>query len=253
MQKPAEEPLLTLKERSASGASRLVILSHPKAAKHALRQAIVRCGVALARRVRKTVRMILAAEPHDLLSYVPKRDKVVEGMLLLLERARADDFAITTETMVTAMFLADKGHLDAYGRPVFFDNYVATANGPAGVAATEMLDPVFDWSTCGMDAAPWISEMLSEGPSLRGTRAPNLRRLSQTDVEALTNALAMVAALDVRQLRLFTHRQTAYAAAWRNGEGSRLDPRLVIDERDDDLIDDLLYASRHAYNAPRRP
>ncbi|MBA4760287.1 hypothetical protein [Sphingomonas sp.] len=246
------KPLITLTERDGDKPSRIVVTFPTPRNKAGAWRRFIQRGVAFTRKIRNAISMILAAEPGDLLSYEPKRDKIVEGVLLLVERARDGGFTPTTHLVTAAMFLADKGHLDAYGRPVFFDNYAATAAGPVGLAAEEMLRPSFDWSSVGMDAAPWTTESAGDGHRLLATRAPNLRRLSQSDLELLTSALSMVTALDAEQLRHFTCRQTAYAAAWRNGEGSRLDPRLIPEERDDSLIDDLLYASRHAFDAPHR-
>lgn len=246
------KPLITLTERDGDKPSCIVIATHGSRDQGGAWQRFIRRGVALTRKIRNAIGMIFAAEPGDLLSYEPKRDKIIEGVLLLVDRARDGGFTSTTRMVTTAMFLADKGHLDAYGRPVFFDNYVATAAGPVGLAAQEMLRPNFDWSSVGMDAAPWAIRSAGDGDRLLATRAPNLRRLSPSDLELLTSALAMVTALDTEQLRHFTCRQTAYAVAWRNGEGSRLDPRLIPEERDDSLIDDLVYASRHAFNAPHR-
>lgn len=247
------QPLLTLTERRDGEPSRIVVAPHTARCGLSVLKAIERCWVALARQLRKTVPMILTGEPDDLLSYSPKRDKIVEGVLLLLDRAQSDRFAMTVDRLTTTMFLADKGHLDAYGRPLFFDNYAATLAGPMGIAAREMLDVRFDWSTVEIKSPPWTIEAADDGARLNGNRAPNMRRLSQSDVDALASALSVVVALDAEQLRLFTHRQPAYTAAWQNGEGSRLDPRLIPDERDDELIDDLVYASRHAFNAPYRP
>ena len=209
---------------------------------------------AISRFIKKIVKMIRPDEHDELLSYVPKRDKIVEGALLLLQRAAEGGQPLTAEKLLTAMFLADKAHLDAYERPVFFDNYVAGENGPEGVAALEMLDDNYDWATIGSESAPWTCPSTDELSSPQPTRPANMRRLSETDVEALESALAMVMNLSSEQLHLFTHRGQAYVAAWDNGRGagSRLDPRLIPDTRDDEMIDDLLYASRHAFIAPYR-
>lgn len=188
----------------------------------------------------------------DTLSYSPKRDKIIEGVLLLLEKTQISGFAMTADRLTATMFLADKGHLDTYGRPVFFDNYTATLTGPVGVTASEMLDTMFDWSTVEANGAPWAIAATHDGVFLNGNRAPNMRRLSQSDVDALESALSAVEALDAEQLRVFMHRLPAHATAWQNGEGSQIDPRLIPDERDDELICDLVYTSRHAFNAPHR-
>lgn len=210
--------------------------------------------LAIFRFFKKMAGMIRPKESDELLSYVPKRDKIVEGALLLLERAAEGGQALTAAKLVTTMFLADKAHLDAYGRPVFFDNYVATKSGPEGVAAIEMLDANYDWVSFGSEIAPWTCQSTDDLACPQPSRPANMRRLSETDVEALVSALAMVMNLHPDQLRLFTHRSEAYVAAWSDGrgEGSKLDPRLIPDTRDDEMIDDLLYASRHAFTAPYR-
>jgi hypothetical protein len=203
---------------------------------------------------KKIAEMIRSNEADELLCYVPKRDKVVEGSLLLLQRAAEAGQPLTAAKLVTTMFLADKAHLDAYGRPVFFDNYIAAKDGPEGVAATEMLDANYDWASIGIEIAPWTHQSAGGFSCPQPSRPANMRRLSETDVEALESALAMMMNLDLAQLSLFTHRGQAYVAAWNDGrgKGSRLDPRLIPDERDDEMIDDLLYASRHAFIAPYR-
>ncbi len=254
MAKNAPKPLLTLTEQSGEQASQLVLNLSAMSRWQRTRLAVTDFLLAASRGLGKIFRMTQSAEVNEFLSYVPKRDKVTEGALWLLERAQEGRQALTADRLATAMFLADKAHLDAYGRPVFFDNYVASENGPEGVAAMEMLDSTYDWTSIGDNVAPWTIENVESQPLPRPMRSPNMRRLSETDVEALKSALGMVINLDAEQLRLFTHRDKAYAAAWADGRGagSRLDPRLIPDTRDDEMIDDLLYASRHAYLAPSR-
>lgn len=254
MAKNDPKPLLTLTEQSGEQPSRLILNLSAISRWQRTRLAVTGFLLAVSRGLGKIFRMTQSAEVNEFLSYVPKRDKVTEGALWLLERSQEGRQAMTTGQLATAMFLADKAHLDAYGRPVFFDNYVATENGPEGVAAMEMLDSHYDWTSIGSDVAPWTIEHAESQSYPRPARSPNLRRLSETDVEALESALGMVANLDSDQLRLFTYRDKAYAAAWADGKGagSRLDPRLVPDTRDDEMVDDLLYASRHAYVAPYR-
>lgn len=254
MEKNKQTPLLTLIEQSDEQPSRLIL--NPSAISRWQRTRLALTGflLAISRGLGKIFRMRQSAEINEFLSYVPKRDKVTEGALWLLERAQEGGQAMTTDQLATIMFLADKAHLDAYGRPVFFDNYVAAKNGPEGVAAMEMLDSNYDWTSIGSESAPWTLDHVGSQSFPRPMRSPNMRRLSETDVEALESALGMVANLSSDQLRLFTHRDKAYAAAWADGSGagSRLDPRLIPDTRDDEMIDDLLYASRHAYVAPVR-
>lgn len=254
MAKNDPKPLLTLVAQSGEQPSRLIVNLSAISRWQRTSLAITDFLLTVSRGLRKIFRMTQSAEVNEFLSYVPKRDKVTEGALWLLERAQEDRQAMTTDRLATTMFLADKAHLDVYGRPVFFDNYVASENGPEGVAATEMLGSTYDWTSNGSHVAPWTIDDAESQSLPRPTRSPNMRRLSETDVEALESALGMVINLDAEQLRLFTHRDKAYVAAWDDGRGagSRLDPRLIPDARDDEMIDDLLYASRHAYVAPYR-
>lgn len=254
MAKNDPKPLLILTKQSEEQPSRLILNLSAISRWQRTQLALTGFLLAISEGFRKVFRMTQSAEINEFLSYVPKRDKVTEGALFLLKRAQDSGLAMPTTQLATAMFLADKAHLDAYGRPVFFDNYIATKNGPEGVAAMEILDAANDWTSIGSESAPWTIENADSESFARPMRSPNMRRLSETDVEALESALAMVTGLDTEQLRLFTHRNQAYDSAWNDGkgEGSRLDPRLIPDTRDDEMIDDLLYASHHAYIAPAR-
>ena len=189
---------------------------------------------------------------NDQLRFVPKRDKIVEGMLLLVEQAGAEATTLNVESAMMAMFLADKSHLDDYGRPVSFDNYIAAKIGPRGEAVSGMLGAGCDWSTLGVGEKPWSVELTEGERRLHANRKANRRRLSETDVEHLTEALAIVIRLSDDELRQMALEQPAYAAAWLAGEGTRLDPRLIPDDRDDELIYDLVRVSQHAFMAPYR-
>ena len=206
-------------------------------------------ALALSRMLGHILLMFKGANSDNLFSYLPKRDKIVEGILFMLEHAQNHGAVVKTSTLASAMFLADKEHMDAWQRPVFFDNYVATAGGPIGVATREMLDPAFDWASLEFDAAPWTLGVDDRGnPIFTGTqRGPNLQRLSESDIEVLSSVLATIVAVSPKQLEHLTRHSQAYIAAWRNGEGdgAAIDPRLVPEVRDDELIDELLYASRH--------
>lgn len=252
MKDEQRRPMIRLVERKGDEPSHVVV--------HKDRLDVLRLGLdwlkrgvlASARRLADVAGMSAAPDENDLPTYTPRRDKIVEAVLILLHRATTEKPAFSNEALLATMFLADKGHLDAHGRPIFFDNYVAEAHGPAGSALLEMLDQDFQWAAFGFDKAAWTC---AEDGAPFASREPNLRRISASDVEALNEAAGIVAALNAAQLSHFTKRNDAYASAWSDGGGSgrRLDPRLIPDHRDDELIDELVYASRHAFIAePRR-
>ena len=250
----SQKPLLTLSEQPGEHSNQFILTPSAFSPGDRFRMASKAFLLAITRALSKILGMTQSAEIVELFSYVPKRDKITEGVLFLMEKVRTNGQDLTKAQLVTAMFLADKTHLDADARPLFFDNYVATKNGPEGVTAMEMLDDGYDWTDTVDGSAPWTIERVEGRSFPRPLRRANTRRLSISDAEALESALGMVMALDSDQLRLFTHRNMAFAEAWNDGggAGSRLDPRLVPDVRDDELIDDMLYASRHAYVAPYR-
>ena len=254
MKKNNQKPLLALTEQPGDPHAQFVLSTNSVSPLRSLWRKTRNFILAIARALGKVLGMTKPAEINELLSYVPKRDRITEGALLLLEKARGSGQDLTKAQLITAMFLADKGHLDADARPVFFDNYIATEKGPAGVAASEMLDAKYDWTNTVDGKAPWSIEKTPGSLFVRPLRAANTRRLSISDQEAIGSALEMVTSLSEGQLRLFTQRNEAYTTAWNDGKsaGSRLDPRLIPDVRDDELIEDLLYSSRHAYVASYR-
>ena len=79
--------------------------------------------------------------------------------------------------------------------------------------------------------------------------ASNRKLLSKTDMVHLANALRTVRALGFSGTQDFTHRHIAYMAAWIDDSVKRSFPMnyaLLISGQDNDLLDDIIYASRHA-------
>lgn len=186
-----------------------------------------------------------------LLRYAPNRDKIIEGALFLMGKADEGGRKLTASNLMTAMFIADKAHQDTYGRPVFFDNYIATKNGPQGVAAIEMLNTNYDWINVEIEIAPWVLQ--GNNITYQSLRPTNMRRLSESDVEAMEQALVVITNDDSSQLETLTLRNQAFLTAWDDGagEGCRLDPRFIPDELDEELIEQMVFVSHHAYCAPR--
>lgn len=210
MRKKNHKPLLTLSEQPGENSSQFILTPSAFSPWDRIRMASEAFLLAITRALSKILGMTQPAEIDELFSYVPKRDKIAEGAVFLMEKARASGRNLTKEQLVTAMFLADKAHIDADARPLFFDNYVATKNGPEGVAAMEMLDDGYDWTPEADESAPWKIEKVGGETYPRPLRSHNSRRLSISDNEALISALEMVTNLNSDQLRLFTHRNQAY-------------------------------------------
>lgn len=180
----------------------------------------------------------------------PSRSRILESVLFLIEEAERRGIALTQYDIAKSVFLADTDHLNRFGRPVTFDNFVAMQYGPVPSETYDMLKADYDWSgKLGMVSAPWTRR--SAGGKafqyLKPKRSANLRVLSKTDVEALGEALTLVKSLGFGGVKDHTHKHPAYVAAWKPERGAvfDMDYRKLLDQDDPALLGDLVHASRH--------
>src|SRR5579871_5139061 len=69
----------------------------------------------------------------------PHLGRIVESVLFLVNEAHNQRFHLTQYDIVKSLFLADTIHLNRYGRPITYDNYVAMENGPVPSKAYNIL------------------------------------------------------------------------------------------------------------------
>lgn len=177
----------------------------------------------------------------------PNYSRLLEAILYLIQQAERRGMAVTQYDIAKSIFLADVRHLENYGRPVTFGNYVAMEHGPVPTEAYDMLKPFYDWKRLGMDSAPWHADAIGNSLHFRlADREPNLKVLSQTDVSALEESLGLVKSLQFGGTREYTHKHPAYLAAWQDGVARRsfpMDYRLIAN--DSALAEDVAYMSKH--------
>lgn len=134
-----------------------------------------------------------------------------------------------------AVFLADKWHLNRFGRPVVGDRYIAMDNGPVPSA-------IYDWFKDNLDRMgdpQAIVDAIEFNRNARyvtatARRAPDLDVLSPSDIEAIREAVAYCRRYSVGALSRITHNDPAWKEADLNGE---MDPSLMIEgEQRDELI-----------------
>jgi uncharacterized phage-associated protein len=166
-------------------------------------------------------------------------------LLFLISEAQERGQAPSQYDLLKAIFLADRAHLNQYGRPVTFDRYVAMKHGPVPSFAYDVLKPGFDWRKVGKNQAPWISAAGHKKHLFSpGQERPDLRKLSGTDRRCLSDALGTVLSLTFGQIRKLTHDDRAYLAAWKDEEGAKAFPiniEHLLDDPSDDAVDDLRY------------
>jgi len=181
-----------------------------------------------------------------MIQFLVNKDKTLNSLLFLISEANRRERRLTQYDLVKTLFLADRAHLNKYGRPITFDRYVAMKDGPVASFAYDCLKPSFDWSVFNLGAAPWHAEKDGRkywfSPS---ETKPNLRKISNSDQEHLVDALVSVMSLTFGQIRRLTHDDPAYVAAWRDNGGRSfpMDVELLLDDPSEDAIEDLTYLS----------
>jgi len=185
----------------------------------------------------------------------PNKRKILESILFLIEEAGRRGSYVTQYEIVKSIFLADINHLENYGRPITFDNYVAMKFGPVPSESFDMLKPEYKPSPLLSDAWPlWTREQSpSDGPNafkyVAPARPANRRTLSETDRAALTQAIEKVKSLGFGALKNLTHKHRAYIDAWRDdGDRAAYDMKynLLLPEDDEEREEEIAHASKYA-------
>lgn len=155
--------------------------------------------------------------------YVPHTAKAVEAILWLVERRPGFDIY----HIVKAAYFADKYHIAAYGRPICGDIYSAGPYGPLPQVMYGLLkhDPLELLALEGNGDVPFT---VGQRFQVIGTRGPNLRKLSKTDVEALEVGFEHVRDRSFNAIYDETHDDPAYIRA----DGLRMDYRDFIADED---------------------
>ena len=180
--------------------------------------------------------------------------KLLDVVLFLISDAQRTGSPATQYQIVKSIFVADERHLNDYGRPIAFCNYAAMENGPVPSEAFDLLKADFEWKKLDLKSAPWkrvpaphVSKKAFQFKDV--TRPPNMKALSETDVEYLREALATIRALGFLGTKDFTHRHIAYRSAWKEDEKRKsfpIDYTLLLKDKDEELLSDIVHASQHA-------
>lgn len=162
---------------------------------------------------------------HTRPRYIPNTGKAVEVILWLANREPGIDIY----HLVKAVFFADKAHIAEYGRPIIGDDYEAREYGPLprviyGLLKHEPLE-ILAAETNGI-----LPFKMGQDFAIQPDREPNLRKLSESDQEALQQGLDFVRGKSFSELVSITHVDPAFL----NAEGGILDYRDFIPEDDPD-------------------
>ena len=151
----------------------------------------------------------------------PNARRIQAALYHLMLEAQRRGQNVSQYDLVKTLFLADRAHLNEWGRPVTYDNYSAMKHGPVPSLAYDFLKSnANSLREHRIDILPWTS--VERANSVRHF-FPNENALdvdlylSSSDLEALDDALGMVLRLGFSQIRKLTHEDPAYLDAWREG------------------------------------
>lgn len=172
--------------------------------------------------------------------YIPDTSKALE-VVLWLAAARPD---MDIYHVVKCAYYADKRHLNGHGRPIAGDWYAADEYGPLGKCVYGLLrgSPA---EILALKSNGRIPLRVRENDYVViPERDPNLRRLSQSEIEALTWAVENYAHLSFDELLELSHEEEAYKKA----DGGRmkyedmLEPSPGREHRAAELAENARYA-----------
>jgi len=165
--------------------------------------------------------MLRADQPYT--PMLPNAKRIVAALYHAMMTSQRRHRSVTQYDLVKTLFLADRAHLNEWGRPVTYDNYSAMIHGPVPSLAYDLLKSnekaLRDFS---IEKLPWRSELVSVGKGTKRYQAIEgaldaEEFLSESDLEALNDALTTVQRLGFGQIRRLTHEDPAYVEAWREG------------------------------------
>ena len=156
-----------------------------------------------------------------LVRLVPDPAKIVEAVLYILDLAQECRFAVTQYDIVKSIFLADKRHLNRFGRPITFDNYFAMKHGPVPSLVYDLLKGNQAVAEKAGVKIEWDRKSVTGKPQSYFTpqRAPDMEILSPSETELLRDCFGMVKSLGFGQIRRLTHEYPAYLDAWEDDGG----------------------------------
>ena len=127
-----------------------------------------------------------------------------------------------------ALYVADKLHLERYGRIMYGESYHAMDLGPVASIAYDILKA---------DEPPLMSRTVEAGRSLIERRQPydrlprrdpNMDYLSKSDIECLDEAVALCNTRTIRELKDMTH-DAAWNATHHDNRNGVIDLHAIVD------------------------
>jgi len=160
-------------------------------------------------------------------------EKAVAALAYLFQNSQADLYAA-----MKMMYLADRSHLERFGRFIAGDAYVAMKNGPAPDGAYRMLKAVRGDEPDAIGADEARAVFASTGNNtFKVAAAPDYDDLSRSDIECLDGAIATFKAGGWARVRDESH-DAAWDAAWKDRatQADYMPIEVIAGQFGDDLV-----------------
>ena len=156
--------------------------------------------------------MALKRRPSPRLAFQPKLNKIVHAILYLVTKLPGLDHY----QVVKLLYLADREHLNRYGRPLTFDTYWAMENGPVASNALHLIKgDVGTLRKAHLSQLPVEMEAADNRIILKRPLLPvDTDQFSKSDLAVLDDVIARYGRLTFDELYDLTHEHTAYVLAW---------------------------------------
>lgn len=184
----------------------------------------------------------------------PNKEKILQALLYLIEQGDKRGVVVTQYTILKTFFFADRAHLNRYGRPITFDNYKAMKDGPVASLVYDILKNNVNFPALFGVAGPLWEKTAAPEISARAFRfhsckaKPDLDMLSESDIEALSDALTITTTLSFGQIKRLTHEDPAYIDAWEDEDPALaydMSIGMLFDTPNFDQAKELAFLSQH--------
>ncbi|TRB03494.1 DUF4065 domain-containing protein [Agrobacterium tumefaciens] len=162
-------------------------------------------------------KMTMARSKAEVVDIAVDCDRIVASIAYAIATAENKEERFTQYDVVKSLFLADRAHLNRFGRLVTNDTYVAMIHGPVPSVAYDLLkENPWRMRYFEINELPWKSKSIGEGKReyFHADASWVDDFLSPSDKAAIEDAVTTVSSLSFGQIRKLTHEDAAYIDAW---------------------------------------
>jgi uncharacterized phage-associated protein len=178
-----------------------------------------------------------------------EKEKAVCAIAYVISIANKMGKTPTQYDIFKSIFLADKLHMNKYGRPVTYDTYVAMKHGPVPSFVYDVVKDEDEFLAKAELKHLWSRSEKDEKGRYQFSDATDDSSedfLSQSDLSTLRYGIETVLNLGFMQIRRLTHQDPAYVNAWDDEASAKAFPmriELLFERPDDEAAENIAMLS----------